>query len=252
MPHDQYQIPNQQPEASLQEGLRVRDEQQYTPETQPQAFQVLTNIAEGIWGYRDAALEAEQASKKGLLSAFGLKRPRTTEDLIEKESKIGGRAYGHFSGSRVWLADRSFQYQVNPYDTHETVAHWFYTQAVMSPQGRTEEQTLHYEQRPSSLTKLYNGRTYPLTIAETETFSRLVHFYDNAVREELYPIDGTLHELQDELEREVAPVINIQDALATKALVEEKIIAYKAAQTQGTIIPFPTKQSLGEDERKAA
>lgn len=231
MVNNVFGIPGQVGEGPLQDVMRVADAVQYTPETQPGAFQFFKERENRIFSYRDAAVALNQERNKGVLSAFGWLRPSMQlADLIKLESEIGGELYGKGFGKeqgwRFWLDHKG----TSPYVTQNNIGDWYFTQPVQLADGKMSEVILHYATQPTEVVKLHNGKPYPLSIAELETFCQLVERYEEAVRRELYPIDDSIHDLENEIEEEHLVAAGTQDKMFSHAAVERMIEEYKAKQ----------------------
>lgn len=231
MANDMYGIPGQVGGGPLKDALRIADTLQYTPEKQPGAFQFFKERENRIFSYRDAALALNQERNKGVLSAFGWRRPSMQmADLIKRESQIGGELYGTGRGTqegwRFWLEHKG----TSQYVTQNNIGDWYFTRPIQYADGTTAEVVLHYATEPSEVVKLYDGKPYPLSIAELETFCQLVDRYEAAVRQELYPLDDSIHDLENEIEEEHIVAANTEEKMFSHAAVQRMIEEYRAKQ----------------------
>jgi len=180
--------PQPQPEPSYEAQQAAAfsarlDAQQYTPETQPAAFQFIKDIENRLDSYRYTAIEIEEAKRPWLKSMKSLilsPKPLMAE-FIEKESKIGGRLLQKQDSKhelRFWS------------EGHEWFFGWTDGKAVS-----IADSAVHYQVSPTNIQKSYQGGVVPFTPGEGAHFVNAVQAYEHAVRHELYPVDDTLVDL---------------------------------------------------------
>lgn len=219
MANDVFHIPGQMGEQPLQNALRIADSLQYSPEKQSEAYRFIKDTADRIHSYRDAALEADKNRKKGLLNAFGLVRQDLTiVDLIEAESRVGGKMFGH--GHRFWLEHKGSSKHIEKNEVDD----WYHTQPIVLQNGKIGEIAIHFESRPGQFIKLIDGKPYPLTVAELETICKAIPLYEEQILAQLehwYMVDAELHDLQEEIQHEIEEatpkIISIEDRMARQA-----------------------------------
>ena len=189
MAHDTYQVP----ESSLSDIRADLDAVQYSPEKQPEPYQVVKDIEEKIYAYRDSLLAGQKKPKRWLSGFVYAPQDQVLHNLIDKESQRGGALFGE--GHRFWLDNKPAQ---APYQS--LVGDWFHAQPQAA--GSKEPPTvLHFQTTPRAIYKLFNGHNYEPTIQELETFVKAVEAYVRAILP-LYPIDQALYELQQEMNQE--------------------------------------------------
>jgi len=159
------------------------DIQQPTPETRPTPFHFIKEIEDRLDSYRYTAIEIEESKRPWLKSMKSLilaPKPIMAE-LIEKESKIGGRLLQKQESShelRFWS------------EGHE----WFF--GWTDGKGVTiTDSAVHYQVTDTYIQKSYQGHVVPFSPGEEEYFINAVQAYEHAVMHELYPFDEALVEL---------------------------------------------------------
>lgn len=193
MAKDQFIIPGSQNETSpLNEALRIADAAQYSPETQPAAFGFIKNIEDKIDSYRETALELGIVKKKMWVRAiepFVVNTKSPHDQLIEKESRIGGTLYPSIPDARFWLNKR---HEEDP----AGVRNWLFS--YTNPQTKQLE-AIVYQTKPGgeAIEKVYAGLPRPLTDEEAKNFVDAVQMYKQRVRHELYLLDDVIEELSD-------------------------------------------------------
>lgn len=225
MVNDQFQFPRQSSERPLQEALRIADSFQYSQERQPEAYRHIKDIEDRIHSYRRTALEIEQRREPGFIEAFfGIKRQKVTlEDLIEKESYIGGKLFGPHD--RLWLSHKG----ATPHATHNNLGDWFHVREHYDTSGRKiGDTTLHFETHPTHLVKLHDGRPIDPMLSELETLTRAIGLYEERIREELYPLDQEIYDLMSESDGEDIVVPNTVEEMFGKETVARVVAEYKA------------------------
>jgi len=160
--------------------------QQYTPETQPATYAFVKNIEARLESYRETAVAIEETKHKWLKSvkAIVLTPKPVIAELIEKESKIGGRLFQKQDPShdlRFWEKDGGW-----------------YCGYSDGGQVKLEDSTIHYEFTQETVEKLYQGRPLPFVPYEKENLLHATQAFEHAVVHELYPIDETLQELKND------------------------------------------------------
>jgi len=100
----------------------------------------------------------------------------TLHDLIEEESKVGGQLFGE--GHKFWLDAKPGTVFAND------VADWYHLQ--VNPVNPKHPTVLRFQTTPNNIHKLYEGREYPPTQQDVQTFVAAVQAYDVAVQS-LYP-----------------------------------------------------------------
>ena len=242
MVKDQYVIPQHLHQHSLPESLQQAETFQYTPEVQVEAYQFMVDIKDRIDAYRQVYLETNKAQKKGILHNLGLRRQDLTlNDLIEAESQIINAKYDELydqqTGYRVWLHsdeyhvnNASFSSSKNAEDTRKT-GHFFHTRPVTYSNGKAGELAIHYEFEATYIIKWFNGKPYELSMSEIETVGKMARFYEDAVREKLYPLDDTLHELQEEVQQEVIAPLSSDD-LESRTIASNLVADFVAKKAQ--------------------
>lgn len=224
-----YRVPGQVGEQQINEAQRVAEVFQRTPENKPEMFRFIKERERRIFSYREAALEADKNRNKGILNALGwMRSDLTMTRLTDMESKIGGRIYDKIYqrrlGFKIWLHDK---YLDGPLEEREEINHWFFVQPQVV-NGRYQDLTIHYETQSTGITKWVNGIPYPLKLDEIETFSRLTELYEDEVRQELYPLDESIHEFEVEMEAESIVNPDTEEKMFSKEAVERMIENYKA------------------------
>lgn len=186
MVKDQYQIPQNYSEPEIRAQI---DAIQLSPEVVLAPYQQIKNIEENIFSYREAALAVEKKPKGWLKGLVFSPHEQTIQELIEEESKLGGRLFGE--GHKFWLDAKT-----NDTVFHNDVADWYHVQ--MNPANPKRPTVLRFQTTPHSIHKLYEGREYAPTIQDIETFVKAVQAYDSAILS-LYPLDNTINELQQDI-----------------------------------------------------
>lgn len=228
MANDTYHIPGSS-EKPLQEALTIADSFQYSPEKQLEPYRFIKDIEEKIYSYRETALALDAKRKQGFLGAIGLTRqPLTMTDLIEKEAQIGGEIFGKGKGYRLWLDHKGS----SPYIHNNDIGDWYHTRPNTDGISKDPEITLHFESHPTHFWKLYEGKSYALTVAETETICDAIARYEEAIRV-IYPFDEEIHNLEQEIEEEIiqaqADLPETREQRASREAVEEVIKRYEAS-----------------------
>jgi hypothetical protein len=192
MANGQYTIPGafQEPtpqlssEAEQFAGSSTRPAtEQRTPETQPAPFHFIKEIENRLDSYRYTAIEIEEAKRpwmKSIKSLILAPKPIMAE-LIEKESKIGGRILQKQDPAhdlRFWS------------ESHEWFFGWSDGKNVS-----IVDSAVHYQVSDFNIQKSYQGRVVPFTPGEDMYFVNAVQAYEHAVMHELYPFDEALVEL---------------------------------------------------------
>lgn len=187
MAHDQFQIPTPHEasdyESSLNEVRRIADSFQYTPETQPEAFQYIKDIESRIRSYRDEAVKAEV--KKSFVQramrsyAFGFTPKSPLETLIDKEAIAGSTLFKNDTTPGT-VVSRRFWY----HDEHRGKGEWYFEE--YTAQKRT---VLQFQTTASSIEKLADGVPVPFTADEFEMIAQLPALYEQKVRKDVYGKD---------------------------------------------------------------
>lgn len=180
MANDEYQIPT----SSVEHEVRAQVEAIITnPETEPtpSIHARIKNTEQRIFSQRERALHTEKRPATGWLRGMVFApRQQTIQDLIEKESVLGGALFG--SGQRFWLdnkvPDTVFQNEI---------ADWYHLQ--VDPADPRRHTVLRFQTSPHSIHKLYEGREYPMSAQEVDTFIQAVEAYQDAVAP-LYPAEA--------------------------------------------------------------
>lgn len=232
---NQYHIPGQVGEGPLQDALRIADTFQYTPETQPAAFQFLKDIEHSRYTAREATLELSRKNSKSGLS-FGLKRRMSMDRFMKQESELGGNVFGKDKGYLFWLDHKN-----TGHTAENQVGDWYFAEPI--PQATTKQalKTIHYISRPEAIEKRFDGATYAMSIKETQDFIKAVYAYIERTRT-LYPVDDVLSDLQQEMREEQMIVPTAEQQRSNQAIVRELYDNYnrqKAAQPQN---PSDTKK----------
>lgn len=159
-------------------------QQQFTPEVQPAPYTFVKDIEARLESYRETAVAIEGTKHKWLKSvkSIVLTPKPVIAELIEKESKIGGRL---------------FQKQEPTHDLRfwEKDGGWYcgYSDGA---NVKLEDSTIHYEFTHDTVEKLYQGRPTPFVPNEKENLIHATQAFEQAVVHELYPLDETLQELK--------------------------------------------------------
>jgi hypothetical protein len=200
MDNSQYHIPDTYSQSEPAEDLFASlDKQQYTPETQPAAFKHLKDIEAKIHDYRLTAIQTGQANiDRPWLRAMGaFKQKRVTIDsLIEAESHRGGALFGE--GHQFWLHTQS------AHPMEQDKSDWFYRRNSLA--SNVPSHTIHYQITEHEIHKLYNGRPVPLEAEEQAHVGNVIVQYEKNIRP-LYPLDGTLADIQDEAATDELPKV---------------------------------------------
>lgn len=167
---DLYRIPGESP---LDEALRIADAQQYTPETQPEAFAFIKDIEKRIIEYREAAQPVKKTGVLGYVARFIPARSPGITELIEKEARLGGTIHSKAPGV---VSQRFWYHEAND---------WFFES--VDSQRRTT--VIHFETTPTSLYKSHAGQEVRFLEGEPERFTKAVTAYEKLV-ENLYSSDN--------------------------------------------------------------
>lgn len=191
--HHQYQIPLNAENSAEQIRARISAiVQPESPEVLVAPYEAIKRIERAIHDQRETALELGRrpaAVKRSLLQVLGLvpiARP-SLHDLVDDESHLGGRIFGE--GDRFWL-------DVHANGDERQVADWYYVHP--NSQNPKEPTVLRFQTTPHAIHKLYNGKEYPMTVADLEHFVQSVAAYTHKISD-LYPIDATIKELSEEI-----------------------------------------------------
>lgn len=225
MANDQFQFPHQSSERPLQEALRIADSFQYSQERQPEAYRHIKDIEDRIHSYRRTALEIEQRREPGFVEAvFGIRRQKVTlEDLIEKESYIGGKLFG--PNDRLWLSHKGS----TPHAAQNNLGDWYHVREHYDSFGRKQGETvLHFETHPTHLVKLHNAQPIDPMLTELETLSRAIELYEERVREELYPLDQEIFDLMTEANGDDVVIPDTVEEMFGKEIVARVVAEHKA------------------------
>lgn len=223
-------IPDSKPtESPLQAALRIADSYQYTPETQPEVYRFLFDAVDRIRAQRKEAIENDRNRKKTIRESLPwvTREDLTLDDVTNMTSEV---AHGKGSGMRFWLAN---QHEFNPSmraDSDEEVAHWFFEQQVWLANAKPSSIVLHYETRPTSLLKWYNGVPYPLNLEETENFCKTVLHYEKQSCEVLSPLDNRIQEFEEEILEEEKIVERETNVVMFSKPAIDQMRAYHQAQ----------------------
>lgn len=189
MVNDQYTIPNSAQESSpLNEALRIADAAQYTAESQPAAFEFIKKLENEIDSYRDTAIEMKTGKKtmwSRAIEQFVVNTKSPLDQLIEKESRVGGALYPSVPDARFWLDKR---HESDPAGARN----WLFS--YTNPQSKQLE-AIVYQTTPRTIHKLYSGLERPLSEEEKRNFIQATLGYKAKVRHELYPLDDALEDL---------------------------------------------------------
>lgn len=191
--HHQYQIPSSAENSAEQIRARISAIMQpENPEVLGAPYEALKRIERGIHDQRETALELGHrptAMKRSLLQVLGLvPTPRPSlHDLVDEESHLGGQLFQ--DGDRFWL-------DANANNDARQVADWYYVHPNL--QNPKEPTVLRFQTTPHAIHKLYNGKEYPMTVADLEHFVQSVAAYTHKIGD-LYPIDATIKELSEEI-----------------------------------------------------
>lgn len=182
MANDQYHIPGS--ESPLREALNAADAVLYTPETQPEAFQLIKDIEDRTDSYRETALVAKPKVSPWLkaVKPFVLVPKSPYEKLVEKEEVIGGglmKKAENIVSQRFWYHDNG---------------DWFY-ESIDTQKNVT---VIRFQTTASSIHKIFNGVEVPFAEGELEQFIELTALYEKEILQ-LYPIDALIQEDKDEL-----------------------------------------------------
>jgi len=125
-------------------------------------------------------------------------------ELIEKESKIGGRILQKQDPThdlRFWSDGRE----------------WFFGWSDGKGVSIVDS-AVHYQVSDFNIQKSYQGRVVPFTPGEDTYFINAVQAYEHAVRHQLYPFDDALIELtaKDEFDSDNLTELHYLDELAKK------------------------------------
>ncbi len=235
--------------SGLRDTLKYADTIQYTPENQSEAFQLFKNLENDVASYRADALAIDESEKKGIWAIWSLARPPLTlEDLVKQEAHIGGAMFGN--GHRFWLDHKGN----SEYVKHNNIGDWYYTRPSNPDDLRSPEIVIHYETRPNRISKLYMGKPYALSLAELETFCKAVPQYVTNVREKLYPFSATVHDLQEEVDLEHAPIPDRAEQMFGKEVVDRIIQRHRVTlqlkenlDHERIIIPDTAEEMFGEE-----
>ncbi len=212
-------------ERPLFNALNIADSYQYTPESQPEAFRFIIDIAEHIHERREDGLEAMAKRNKGILNSFGRWRENPTVDtLVQSEHKL---VYGDAS---FWLGPKHEIGQDGREQQGDEVAHWYYHKYVKNNDGSMGEVAIHYETRPTVLFKWVTGRPYELDLEETERFCQVIRHYKDKVTELHSPLDANLEALQEEAEEEKLIDMRTNLVMFSKPVTDRMVAEYKAKQ----------------------
>ena len=160
---DLYRIPGESP---LDEALRIADTQQYTPETQPEAFAFMKDIEKRIVGYRETAQPVKRTGVARYVSRFMPARSPMVTELIEQEARLGGTLHSkapHVVSQRFWYHDNN---------------DWFFES--VDTQRRTT--VIHIETTPTSLHKSHAGQEIRFIPGEAERFTQAAIAYEELVQ----------------------------------------------------------------------
>lgn len=243
MANDQFHLPGysleqqspqpiEEPREQMQRGpiadaLRFADSMQYTPEKAPETFRFINDIANEIYSYRETALEADRKKSRGVLGAFGWLRKELTEaEIIDGvESTL---VYGKDSDKRFWLGSKD-EVQAGSRGTNVgEVAHFWFMQTKEMPNGTTDKTVIHYENHPSTFTKWFNHKPYPVMLNELGDFIDTAKRYRDLVCEKLSPVDASLHDLQDEIEQDERIVSRNKEVMFSKTAIDRMVAEHRA------------------------
>lgn len=194
-PNNQFQIPGSQP---LHEALTIADADQYSAERIPAPYQFIKDIEERIYSYREARLEQAHRNGEKIFDRSTLRyRELNVADLIEKEAEVAGATFGE--GCRFWLDHKGS----SAFLGKNNIADWYLTTPVVLGARKKQDSVFHLVSRPDSFSKLLeDGKEYPMKISEIETVSRAIPLAEDLIREKLYPLDDSLHALEEEIQQE--------------------------------------------------
>lgn len=229
--HNEYKIPGR-PEAQverpiqprvdersyaspLKDALRLADSVHYTPEVHSKAFQVFRNFANENRSYRETALDLDKKNRRNGWTSFGWIKPALTEEeLTERESSAIQKIYpqGKALNYRFWLAGKYFGSQ----RYNDDADHWFFTQEVQTLNAKNEELVIHYEVDDDNAFKWVDAKPYVLSMSESQTLGQLIERHLEVIREEIYPFEGNLHELQVEVDEDYIVEPNTEEAMFSK------------------------------------
>ena len=148
-------------------------EADYTPEQLEDIHAVEGRVD---W-YRYEAIHAPlpEPQKRGFLSGVLGVTKRVVKpalhDLVEHESTVGGEMFA--IPSRFWL-------QPQDSASHGTRDWYFHFTRAQ------QDHTIHYQTSESAVTKIYDGREYPLTHGEGQRFVNAVTTYEKDITEKVY------------------------------------------------------------------
>lgn len=218
MANDRYHIPGQVGESPLHDALRIADAAQYTPESQPAAFQFLKDIEHGRYTAREATLELSKNNKSGL--SFGLKRRVSMDRLMKEESALGGEVFGKGKGYLFWLDHKN-----TGHTTDNQVGDWYFAEPMQQNNKQTFK-TIHYITQPDGIEKRFDGATYAMSIKETQDFINAIYAYLERTRG-LYPMDDMLYDLQTEMKEESLVHRTPEEQLADQAIIRQLYDNYR-------------------------
>lgn len=192
MVKDQFIIPGSPESSPLADALRIADSSQYTPENQPAAFHLLKTLESKIDSCRETAIE--MGEKKSVWSKavepFVINTTSYEDRIIERESRIGGTLYPSLQDARFWLHKRHKE-------DRPDVRSWYFSYV----DGMTgQRHDIVYRTTPHALYKNYAGLDRPFPEDEQRNFVNATMQYAAKVRQEMYPLDDMLEELQSSYE----------------------------------------------------
>ncbi|MDB5162832.1 MAG: hypothetical protein JWO54_764 [Candidatus Saccharibacteria bacterium] len=201
MANEQYTIPDglfeAEPTADFSEQPEIQEVQQYTPEPQSthfNAYEYQQELKSRLYAGRQTAIAMEENKHKILKAAKAIiiKPKPILAELIEAESKIGGRPWKIIEIKRK---EKSKKAEEMDYRLWEEKGGWFFGY-TNGKDIKLEDTTIHYIFKPDSIEKRFHGRTFPMNDGEERTLIQAIQLFDDAVMEELYPIDQALSDLK--------------------------------------------------------
>lgn len=170
MANDLYQIPTTYNESEIR--AEIHDIQKFVNQEYDKApYQYLKAIEADVFSMREAALQRQaNATHHWLRKLVFPPQTLTLHDLIEQESIAAGELFG--TGHKFWLDEKVSSM------VHSDAADWYYQ--WVDPHNPKHTEVLRFQVTPTSIHKIYQGREYPIALAELQNLTDAITSYKAA------------------------------------------------------------------------